>query len=60
MSEGEIKVIRLDLEKEPNLKKDIEAIREYYRIGNYKDAVRIAISEMARIVRKHSITTEVT
>ena len=49
-----ISSIRLDLREEPELAKDLELIRNHYRIGNYTDAVRVAISEMARIIREKS------
>jgi len=56
--------IRLDLREDPELARDLELIRKHYRVGNYTDAVRIAISEMARIIRERSqdatpVTTEV-
>ena len=59
-----ISFIRLDLREDPELARDIELIRKHYRVGNYTDAVRIAISEMARIIRERSqdvtpVTTEV-
>ena len=46
-----ISSIRLDLREDPDLARDLELIRKHYRVGNYTDAVRIAISEMARIIR---------
>jgi len=46
--------IRLDLREDPELARDLELIRKHYRVGNYTDAVRIAISEMARIIRERS------
>ena len=46
--------IRLDLRDDPELARDLELIRKHYRVGNYTDAVRIAISEMARIIRERS------
>ena len=56
--------VRLDLREDPELARDLELIRKHYRVVSYTDAARIAISEMARIIRERSqdvtpVTSEV-
>ena len=56
---SEVKLVKLDLRKDAKLAEDLEEIRNYYRISDYVNAVRIAIARTAQEIRLKKTMTEV-
>ena len=56
---SEIKLVKIDLRKDAKLAKDLEEIRNFYRISDYANAVRIAIARTAQEIRIKKTTREV-
>jgi len=49
---SEVKFVKIDLRKDLKLAEDLEEIRDYYRVPDYVNAVRIAIARTAQEIRK--------
>ena len=48
---SEVKFVKIDLRKDSKLAEDLEEIRDYYRVPDYVNAVRIAIAKTAQEIR---------
>lgn len=48
---SEVKLVKIDLRKDVKLAEDLEEIRNFYRVPDYANAVRIAIAKTAQEIR---------
>jgi len=50
-----VKYVKIDLAKDSRLAEDLEEIKRHYGLSDYTNAVRIAISQLARKLREQKV-----